>query len=66
MTTEGNCTGRGGDEYNDYALTHPESEAAAASSHSETSIPFKFGPRYAGSPPILRGKGAVRGGGGYQ
>ena len=53
-TTKGHCTGMGYDDYEDYALPHPESEAAAASSDSEPEIPFAFRPRYAGSPPILK------------
>ena len=33
-TTKGHCTGRDGDEYDDYALPHPESEVDVALSLS--------------------------------
>ena len=52
MTTKGHCTGRGGNDYADYAPPHPESEAAAASSYLEPVIPFGFRLRYSGLPPI--------------
>ena len=55
MTTNRKCTGRGDNDYNDYAPPHPESEAAAASYDSYLAIPFASGSRYAGSPPIPRG-----------
>ena len=42
--------GRGGNDYNHYAPTHPESEAATALSNLVPAIPFVFGTRYAGSP----------------
>ena len=48
------CTGRGDDDYDEYDLTQPYSEAPAASSDLEPEIPFVFGTRYAGSPPRLR------------
>ena len=51
----GELHGKGLNDYNNYAPPHPESEAAAALSNSEPSIPFTFGLRYAGSPPRLRG-----------
>ena len=54
-TTKGNCMVRGNNDYGDYASSHPESEAAAALSDLEPEIPFTFGPRYAGTPPISRG-----------
>ena len=49
------CTGRGNNDYDEYALPHPDSEAVAASSDLEPEIPFVFGPRYAGSLLRLRG-----------
>ena len=52
MTTKGHCTGRGGNDYANYAPPHPESEAAAASSYLEPVIPFGFRLRYSGLPPI--------------
>ena len=51
----GHYTGRVGDEYEDYAPTHPLSETAATSSDLEPEIPFVFGPRYAGLSPRSRG-----------
>ena len=48
------CTGRGKNEYYDYALPHVESEASVALYDSEPAIPFEFGPRYAGFPPRSR------------
>ena len=54
-TTKGHYMVRGDNDYNDYAPPHPESEAAAVLSDSKPEIPFVFGPRYAGLPPISRG-----------
>ena len=54
-TTKAHCMVRGDDDYNEYAPPHPESEASAVWYNSGTEIPFAFGPRYAGSPPILKG-----------
>ena len=41
-TTKGRRTGRGDDEYDDYAPPHPESESAVASSDLEPAIMFTF------------------------
>ena len=46
--------GRVDNDYDNYALPHPDSEAVAVSSDSEPVIMFAVGPRYAGSPPRLR------------
>ena len=53
--TKGHCTGRDEDDYDNYALPYPESEAEAASSNSKLEIPFVFGPSYSGLPPRSRG-----------
>ena len=47
--------GRVDNDYDNYALTHPESEAAAVSSDSKLAITFALIPRYAGSAPRSRG-----------
>ena len=44
-------------------LINLDSEAAVASSDLELEIPFSFGPRYGGSPPISRGEGSGKRGG---
>ena len=54
-TTDGNCTGRGDNDYGDYAPPHLEYESAVALYDSEPTILFAFGPRYAGSPPKSKG-----------
>ena len=53
--TKGHFTVRGDDDYNNYAPAQPDYGSAAMSSDSEPEIPFTFGPRCAGSPPISRG-----------
>ena len=40
--SKGNCTGKGENDYGDYAPPNPDSEAAVASSDSELVIMFKF------------------------
>ena len=53
-TTNGHCTGRSNDDYDDYNSPHPESKEAAASFDSEPEIPFVLELRFSGLPPISK------------